>query len=268
MKRATALGLFLSEVLFFCSTHAVAEIVIGPGVVPPIGVYSSDHYHLLAGTQITSPSLTRPPESIYSRVNGAAGFQGGGSVRIDGGTYRGGNDTFTGPGDTYFTAAAGNALQLWDFTADIYGGTFVGGDAYSTSRLEFAIGGVGLYATNSTVNIYGGKFVAGMRTQPNIPYYPSNFPPVADAIFRASNVHLYGGELNYIILSQNSTLHIYGIEFQPLESCLCGRFANGRSFNLLVYNEGHVVLHDLVPEPSSIALVILACVFLPVRRRT
>ena len=203
------------------------------------------------------------------RVDHALSFEGGGSVRIDGGAYRGGNHTFTGPPDTYFTAAGGNGLELRNFTADIYGGTFVGGDAYSTSPLDHAIGGVGLLVTLSTVNIYGGRFDAGLRTQPNIPYYPSNYPSVADAAFFASTVHLHGGDLSYIVLGNGSTLHIYGTNFETVGFTVYGKFADRSSFTLLIYDGvRNVVLHDLVPEPHTVAIAVLAGLLFPARYRS
>jgi hypothetical protein len=252
MKRSRALKQLLCALLFYCSSHTQAEVVIGPGVKPAINAYTTDHYHLLAGTQITSSSLTRPPADLFMRVDDAVSFQGGGSVRIDGGTYRGGNDTFTGPPDTYFYATAGHGLQLRNFTADIYGGTFIGGNAYSTSRLDPARGGVGLIATLSTVNIFGGRFDAGLLTQPNMPYYPSNYPQVADVVLTASTAHLHGGDLSYIILGNGSTLHVYGKNLEQVGNyAVYGTFADRSPIRLLIYNEGQIVLHDLVPEPNA-----------------
>lgn len=268
MKRSRALGCMLCALVFFLSTNARGDVVIGPGVQPVIDVYTSDHYHLLAGTQITSPSLNVPPGDTYLRVDAAASFEGGGSVRVDGGTYRGGNHRFTGPADTYFTAAGGNGLELRNFTADIYGGTYVGGDAYSTSQLNHAIGGVGLYAASSTVNIYGGRFDAGLRTEPNIPYSPSNYPAVADGVFFASTVHLHGGDLSYIVLGNGSTLHIYGSNFETVGATVYGKFADRSSFSLLIYDGlQNVVLHGPVPEPHTIAIAVLACLLFPARCR-
>jgi hypothetical protein len=269
MKRSRPLGKLLCALLFLRSTDARAEVVIGPGVQPAIKVYTSDHYRLLAGTQITSSSLSVPPADTFLRVDDAINFEGGGSVRIDGGTYRGGNHRFTGT-DPFFTAAAGNALELRNFTADIHGGTFTGGDTYSvTQRSDHASGGVGLYATVSTVNIYGGRFDAGLLTLPNVPYYPSNYPPVPDAYFVASTVHWHGGDLSYIVLGLGSTLHIYGTNFETAGFTIYGKFADRSSFNLLIYDGlRNVVLHDLVPEPHTIALAVLACLLFPARYRS
>jgi hypothetical protein len=268
MKRSGALGKLLCALLFFYSSNVAADVVIGPGVQPVIKVYTGDHYHLLAGTQITSPSLSVPPADTYLRVDDAVNLEGGGSVRIDGGTYRGGNHRFTGT-DPFFTAAAGNALELRNFTADIHGGMFTGGDTYSvTQRSDHAIGGVGLYAAVSTVNIYGGRFDAGLLTLPNVPYYPSNYPQVPDAFFIASTVHWHGGDLSYIVLGLGSTLHIYGTNFETSGFTVYGRFADRSPFALLV-NDGlrNVVLHNLVPEPHALALAVRACVLFPERRR-
>ena len=268
MRRSRALGPVLCALLSFRSADALAEVVIGPGVLPAIKVYSSDHYRLLAGTQITSPSLSVPPADTYLRVDDAVNFEGGGSVRVDGGTYRGGNHTFTGT-DPFFTAAAGNALELRNFTANIHGGTFTGGDTYSvTERSDHAIGGVGLYAAASTVNIYGGRFDAGLLTIPNVPFYPSNYPRVPDAFFVASTVHWHGGDLSYIVLSSSSALHIYGTNFETVGFTVYGKFADRSSFSLLVYDGlSKVVLHDLVPEPHTITIAVLACLSFPARHR-
>jgi hypothetical protein len=257
MKRSLAF-ILLAASAYFWPARVRADVTIGPGVQPPINVYSTDHYHLVTGTQITGPSLSgSSPASLL--VDETMEFQGGGSLRIDGGQYQGGNATYNGPLGTFTTVNAGHALRLMNFAADIYGGNFQGGNAFSTSDNGSAAGGVGLIASLSSVNIYGGSFNAGTLTQPNVPFYPSNYPKVADVAFFSSNVNLHGGDIGYIILGNGSTLHVYGKNLQQVAHyAVYGNFADGSPINLLIYNEGQVILHDLVPEPSAVLLSLLA----------
>ncbi len=257
MKRSLASGMLILAVSVLQPGRALAEVTIGPGVRPVIDVFTTDHYHLLNGTQITSPSLNGPP-ATQMLVGEAVNFFGGGSVGIDGGQYRGGNATFTGPSGTFTTVNAGHALRISNFTAEIYGGNFDGADAFSTSAIGSAAGGVGLVATLSTVTIYGGSFNGGTLTQPNVPPNPSNFPAVADIVLRASTGYLHGGDASYIVLANDSTLHVYGTNFQQTSSTLHGKFADGQPINLLIFNNGQVILHDLVPEPPALALLSIA----------
>jgi hypothetical protein len=224
-------------------------------------------YHILAGTQITSPSLTGPPATSLNTAD-AINYAGRGHVQIDGGTFTGGNASFGGAPDSYVSVSAGNALELDYSSADILGGTFHGGVAYSTAAAGGAQGGSALVADLSVVTIRGGTFQGGNVIQPNAPVYPSNFPTVPDIVLLGSTLHLYGGNVGYIVIGTASELDVYGTDFRLNPLSLTGKFANGALINMLVTDSSKVVLHDLVPEPSTLSLASICLAMLRRRRRT
>lgn len=270
MKRSSVFALLYLATLLLLQSNATAEVVVGPGVQPIINAYTTDHFHLVSGTKISSPSVSGPPTTQF-QVAEAINFDGGGSVRFDGGEYHGGSASFSGPPATFTTVSAGVAVRLNSFSAEIYGGTFQGGAAFSTAT-STAAGGSALVATLSDVKIYGGSFVGGNVVQPNAPYMPSNYPVSApDIVLRASTGHLYGGDASYIALLNGSILNVYGKNFSQVGDIgLYGNFADGTPINLTIFNGGQgsqLVLHDLVPEPPLTTLLAVGGVLVALQRR-
>lgn len=267
MKRSRWTNIFICLALFFMTSAAVAEVVVGPGVVSPIDEHTNVNYHILAGTQITSPSLTGPPATLL-HTEEAIEFAGGGHLQIDGGTFTGGNASFGGPSNAFVTVTAGTALDVFRSSADITTGTFHGGVAFSTVASGGAQGGAALVADLSDVTIRGGKFQGGNVIQPNAPIFPSNFPTVPDIVLLGSTLHLYGGQVSYIVIGTDSELDIYGTNFHLSPLSVTGKFANGALINMLVTDSSKVVLHDLVPEPGTLSLASICLAMCSRRRRT
>jgi hypothetical protein len=247
--------------LIFGGTCAADTVVVGPGPHPLLYVTDDDDYHVLDGTQITSPSLSGPP-STFVVVTDAIEFRGGGHIRIDGGQFQGGDATYTGSHSAASTVA-GDALHLRQSSGIVYGGTFLGGDASATRGLIQA--GSGLILVESKLSLHGGRFEGGTTTYLN----PLGLVYEEPAIiaYDRSALWMHGGVVDGdIVLYRSSRLGIFGTELAYDGEFLSGNYADGTSFLHRVRNNGgRILFNPTVPEPSTLlilpASVAAACSF-------
>ncbi len=249
---------------------ALGPIVIGPGSHSLIYETNNVDYHILDGTQILSPSLTGPP-STFVVVTDAMEFRGGGNTQIDGGYFKGGNATYSGT-DNAATAAGGNALHLRQSTGEIYGGTFLGGDATS-SVSGITSAGNGLYLYQSDLVIYGGHFEGGTLTYPYLGG-PHVLKAQGAEVAAGSLLELHGGEfVGDLQIDSGASLWVFGTDLSYVGTTLSGKYADGTPFSENVPRIGGTVLFNPVvtPEPSVLVLVSSGTVILAsgryIRRR-
>lgn len=262
-----------SAPLFFASlcigsAHGTTTNVIGPGPHPLLYVTSAENYRVLDGTQIISPSRSGPPDTFVV-VTDAIEFRGGGDIQIDGGYFRGGDATYSGPNGDLGTAAAGDALHLRHSTGTVYGGTFIGGAATSTTWLGGTSGGESVILVDSALTIFGGYFEAGVGTSPGHLGETYAFQSAGALLADNSSLFLHGGEFNGSLeIHSGSKLTIFGRNYHVDGRYVSGDYADGSRFNHHIVNYGGALIMKGVPEPTAACLAAIAgCVSLGYKRR-
>lgn len=242
-------------------------IIYGPGVRPLIYETQDVDYHVLDGTQITSPSRTGPPEDFVV-VTDAIEFRGGGHIQIDGGIFQGGDASYTGVNGDLATVVAGAALHLRQSSGEVFGGTFIGGQATSSTWLGSTSGGHGLVLVESTITIHGGYFEGGVSRQPDLFGGLRIMQEPGIMAHSGSHVLMYGGQVNGDIFLSGASLSVFGFNFSYDGTRLSGNYPNGTPFNHTVRDRGGVFL-NIVPEPSAALLVVVAgCMTVILRPRS
>jgi hypothetical protein len=208
-------------------------------------------------------------------------FRGGGHIQIDDGFFQGGNATFLGANGTLGTAAAADALHLRQSTGEVHAGTFIGGNARSTSWLGNVNGGAGLILVESDITIYGGSFAGGFTEQPMLFGGLRQLQQPAAVAYDGSTITLHGGEFDGTIsLVRESRLTIFGTDLNYTNGVFSGHYENGTPFMHdvdvstgayhLETGPGWLSLipDTLVPEPTTIAILLPVIVAGLARRRT
>lgn len=251
-------GVFFAAFSPVLATAASPTIVYGPGTRPLIYETRDVDYHVLDGTQIISPSRTGPPEDFVV-VTDAIEFRGGGHIRIDGGYFRGGDASYTGINGNSATVSAGEALHLRQSSGEVRGGTFIGGEASSSTWLGSTSGGDGLILVESSIVIHGGYFEGGMSSEPELLGSEFRIRQAPGIIATpSSQVVMYGGEVNgNIVISGGASLSIFGLSFEYEGDRLSGVYRDGTPFNHAVsVSPGATVLLNVIPEPHTALLVV------------
>jgi hypothetical protein len=247
VMRSTSMPIVLGVVVFFHAASAAAvPVVIGPGVQSLIYETRNIDYHVLDGTQITSLSLSGPPNTFVVPTD-AIEFRGGGHIQIDGGNYRGGNATYSGSSISATTVAA-DALHLRQSSGEVFAGTFIGGNAISQGA-GITLGGNGLILVESSIVIRGGYFEGGTAAvrgiardqEPSIIAYDGSF------------IDMFGGTVAGEIVLYGSFLSIHGTDLAFDGSILSGKYLDGTAFRHKVRASQAAVRFN-VPEPGFVPI--------------
>lgn len=244
-----------------CATvaYGAGVTVVGPGPRPLLYITDPGDYRVLDGTQIISPSRSGPP-ATFVVVTDAIEFRGGGDIQIDGGYFRGGDATYAGANDDSARASAGDALHLRQSTGTVYGGTFIGGAASSTTSSARASGGEGLILVESTLRVYDGYFQGGVGTGPNFLGETYEFQAAGAFLADSSALYLHGGDFSGSIeILSGSTLFIFGRDYQVDGMYVSGEYANGSRFRHHIVNYGGaLVMRGIpIPEPTTAVLAVI-----------
>jgi hypothetical protein len=246
-------GIVVAALLAHCDSLAWGispPSTIGPGVVAPLSAFLPGDYRIVPGTSVTGQSSS----GAFALGDEAVNFAFGGNLRIDGGTFQGGAASYNGPVDQFASIQGGVGVRVASATAEIYGGAFQGGSAFSSSQSGAAAAGAALALTFSEASIYGGTFEGGPAISPG-----SN--STADIAVVASTLHVYGGAFSDLVLNK-AMLHVYGRDLVLEFGAVRGTFRDGKPASFRVFNAtpgptDAIVIHN-VPEAGGVCIVLPA----------
>lgn len=248
---------FLLACLCAGSAHGAMAVIVGPGSIPPLYVTSAEDYRILDGTEIISPSRSGPP-TTFVVVQDAIEFRGGGTIQIDGGYFRGGDATYTGPSGSTAQVSGGEALHLRQSTGVVYGGTFIGGAATSTTSGS-TFGGDSVILVNSRLTIYDGYFEAGVGTSPGSMGQTYVFQGAGAFLAQDSSLFLHGGQFSGALeILDGSKLTMFVRDYQIDGFNVSGEYVDGTPFAHQILNYGGELIMKVVPEPTTACLATIA----------